>query len=416
MKLQEGVDLHFIPTTKFTTNMIKIRFAAPMRKETVAGRVLVANILEVSSQEYPTTLEFRRQLAQLYGATFSTSVSQRGEVHLIDITISYVRDFILSEHDSLTGEILDFLASALYKPLASKGAFNHHLFEVEQQNLISFLESEVEDNFYHADMELNDLFFEQADLKIPRVATAELVKKETAQSVYQAYKNMLMLDKIDIFVVGKVNQKYVKKRLLDFPISYRKPILKFEYCQPFSTITREKIERKKAKQSILQLAYHLQVLYSDVNYPALIVFNSLFGNAAHSKLFVTVREKEGLAYTIGSSVHIFSGFLKVYAGIAKDERLKVMQLIRKQLSDMKRGLFTDEELKLTKELLIQSASVAQDKQSTLIEQVYNQEIYGADYRSFTDWVESVKSVSREDVIAVSKLLRLQAVYFMEGIE
>ena len=32
MKLQEGVHLHFIPTDQFTTNSIKIRFAAPMRR------------------------------------------------------------------------------------------------------------------------------------------------------------------------------------------------------------------------------------------------------------------------------------------------------------------------------------------------------------------------------------------------
>ncbi len=46
MKLQEGVDLHFIDTDQFTTNRIRIRFAAEMSEATVAGRVLVANILK----------------------------------------------------------------------------------------------------------------------------------------------------------------------------------------------------------------------------------------------------------------------------------------------------------------------------------------------------------------------------------
>ena len=66
MKLQEGVHLHFIPTEKFTTNSIKIRFAAPMKEETVAGRVLVANILEMANADYPRTIDFRRKLAHLY--------------------------------------------------------------------------------------------------------------------------------------------------------------------------------------------------------------------------------------------------------------------------------------------------------------------------------------------------------------
>ncbi|MHC5865557.1 insulinase family protein, partial [Streptococcus pyogenes] len=105
---------------------------------------------------------------------------------------------------------------------------------------------------------------------------------------------------------------------------------------------------------------------NDVNYPALLVFNSLFGSSAHSKLFVNLREKEGLAYTIGSSIHIFSGMLRIYAGIDKNQRLKTLQLIRQQWSDMRSGYFTDEDLELSKKMLMNAATLAQDRMSTLI--------------------------------------------------
>ena len=36
MKLQEGVELHFIESDKFTTNRIRVRFAAEMSEQTVA--------------------------------------------------------------------------------------------------------------------------------------------------------------------------------------------------------------------------------------------------------------------------------------------------------------------------------------------------------------------------------------------
>lgn len=416
MKLQEGVDLHFIPTEKFTTNSIKIRFAAPMKKETVAGRVLVANILEIANADYPKSLDFRRQLALLYGTSFSTTVSRRGETHLIDINISFIKQEHLLEDATLASQVLEFLQAVLLRPLIEKNGFNQQLFEMEKRNLIAYLESEIEDNFYHADLELNSLFYQKTDLKIPKVATKELVEKETARTVYQAYKNMLQLDKIDIFVVGQVNQEQFENYFRRIPFSFRKPKLALDYQQEFSSVTREKLERKEANQSILELAYHLQVLYTDVNYPALVVFNSLFGNSAHSKLFVHLREKEGLAYTVGSSVYIFSGMLRVYAGIDKRQRLKVMQLIRQQLSDIKLGKFTDEELLLTKKLLVTDATLSQDRVSTLIEEVYHQSIFGEQYIGYSKWIEAVNLVSREDIIAVSKLIKLQAVYFMEGTE
>ncbi len=287
---------------------------------------------------------------------------------------------------------------------------------LKKTNLINFLQSEIEDNFYHADVEMSKLFYKDPSLQIPRVGRLDLVEKETAESTFQIYRNMLRMDKIDIFVLGKVDREQVKRKLEDFGFTYRNPKLELEYHQEYSNITQEKIERKQARQSILELAYHLQVVYNDVNYPALMVFNGLLGAFSHSKLFMNVREKESLAYTIGSQVSIFSGMLKVYAGISRENRLRVMKLISKQLLDLKCGKFTEEELELTKNMLIHSATLAQDRQNNLIEQVYNQVTLGNRNLSWLDWIEAIKSVSIEDVIRVGQMINLQAVYFMEGTE
>ncbi|HFI0449504.1 TPA: M16 family metallopeptidase [Streptococcus suis] len=416
MKLQEGIDLHFIETDQFTTNRIKVRFAAEMNEATVAGRVLVANILEMGNQDYPSAQAMRRCLAELYGAHFSTSVAKRGRVHMVDFTISYTNPSYLPNNEDITVAILDFLYSSLFRPLKQGQGFDQKIFEVEKKNLINFLESEVEDNFYHADVEVNKLFYQDQALQIPRVSRLDLVEKETAESVYKIYRNMLRVDKIDIFVLGTVNQDLVRKRFEQFNFTYRKPKLELEYQQEYSNITKEKVERKQARQSILELAYHLQVLYNDVNYPALMVFNGLLGAFSHSKLFVNIREKESLAYTIGSQVTIFSGMMKVYAGINRGDRLKVMKLISKQILDLKRGKFTEDELELTKNMLVHSATLAQDRQNNLIEQVYNQVSLGERNLTWLEWIEAVKDVSTEDIIRVGKMINLQAVYFMEGTE
>ncbi|HFI0127303.1 TPA: M16 family metallopeptidase [Streptococcus suis] len=416
MKLQEGIDLHFIETDQFTTNRIKVRFAAEMNETTVAGRVLVANILEMGNQDYPSAQAMRRRLAELYGAHFSTSVAKRGRVHMVDFTISYTNPSYLPNNEDITVAILDFLYSSLFRPLKQGQGFDQQIFEVEKKNLINFLESEVEDNFYHADVEVNKLFYQDPALQIPRVSSLDLVEKETAESVYKIYRNMLRVDKIDIFVLGTVNQDLVREKFDQFNFTYRKPKLELEYQQEYSNITREKVERKQARQSILELAYHLQVLYNDVNYPALMVFNGLLGAFSHSKLFVNIREKESLAYTIGSQVTIFSGMMKVYAGINRGDRLKVMKLISKQILDLKRGKFTEDELELTKNMLVHSATLAQDRQNNLIEQVYNQVSLGERNLTWLEWIEAVKDVSTEDIIRVGKMINLQAVYFMEGTE
>ena len=39
----------------------------------------------------------------------------------------------------------------------------------------------------------------------------------------------------------------------------------------------------------------------------------MFGDLAHSALFTTLREKEGLIYSISSEPDVFTGLLEVYA-------------------------------------------------------------------------------------------------------
>lgn len=416
MKLQEGVELHFIESDKFTTNRIRVRFAAEMSEQTVAGRVLVANLLEMGNQDYPSAQRLRMRLAELYGAHFSTSVSKRGRVHFVDLTISYINPHYLPEQEDITGEIIDFLEACLFKPLKNGSAFKEDVFAVEKNNLLSFLETEVEDNFYHADVEMSKLYYEDEAVQIPRVGRIDLVEQVTAETAFKTYSNMLRLDKIDIFVLGQVDQALVQEKFSSFSFKYRNPKLELEYQQAYSKVTSERVERKEARQSILELAYHLQVVYNDVNYPALLVFNGLLGAFSHSKLFMNVREKESLAYTIGSQISIFSGMLKIYAGINRKDKLKAIKLIRQQVMALKQGKFTEDDLNLTKNMLVHSATLAQDRQNNLLEQVYNQVTMGQRNVTLEEWIEAVNKVSREDILRVGQLVRLQAVYFMEGIK
>lgn len=416
MKLQEGVHLHFISTDKFTTNQIKVRFAAPMDEKTVAGRVLATNILEMGNQDFPNQQAIRKYLASLYGASFSTSISRRGSVHLVDVTMSYINEKHLLDQEDLTNQILRFLEATLFRPLVTKGTFDSAIFDLEKNNLLAYLESEVEDNFYHADLELNRLFFTNHALQIPRVSTVELVQKETATTAYKALQDMLRFDRIDIFVMGQVDRNLVTERFEKWKFAYRNPKLEFEYQQEFSTVLREKSERKEANQSILELAYHLQLVYNDVNYTSLLVFNGILGAFSHSKLFVNVREKEGLAYTVGTQINIFSGLLRVYAGIDKDKRLVALRAIQREFRKIKSGQISDQELELTKKMLLHAVQVAEDKGRHLIETAYHQELLGDRFLTKEKFTESVLAVNKEDVVRVASLVRLQAIYFMEGME
>ena len=414
MEIIKGVHLHFIQSEKFKTNKIKVRFSAPMSEKTIAGRVLTASMLETSNALYPTSQAFREKLANLYGANYSTSLSRRGLVHYLDINLSFVRDQFLSRKNMLADEILDFLKASLFFPLSNGQAFDTKTFEIEKRNVLTDLEAEIENHFYHAHRELNNLFYDLPEMRIPRVATIELVEKETAETSFAAFQQMLNQDQIDFFFIGDFNEIAVREKIQEFQFSEREQPLQLSYQQNYSNITREKLEQRDVHQSIVELAYHFSSQYGDRSHLPLIVLNGLLGGFAHSKLFVNVREKESLAYTISSSFDIFSGLMRIYAGIDRANRTKTVALINRQILDLKRGHFTDEELEQTKNMLKNSILLAQDRQNTLIERAYMSSVLGKKFLSLEAWLKALENVSKADLIEAAQQLKLQAIYFMEG--
>ena len=414
MEIIKGVHLHFIQSEKFKTNKIKVRLSAPMSEKTIAGRVLTASMLETSNALYPTSQAFREKLANLYGANYSTSLSRRGLVHYLDINLSFVRDQFLSRKNMLADEILDFLKASLFFPLSNGQAFDTKTFEIEKRNVLTDLEAEIENHFYHAHRELNNLFYDLPEMRIPRVATIELVEKETAETSFAAFQQMLNQDQIDFFFIGDFNEIAVREKIQEFQFSEREQPLQLSYQQNYSNITREKLEQRDVHQSIVELAYHFSSQYGDRSHLPLIVLNGLLGGFAHSKLFVNVREKESLAYTISSSFDIFSGLMRIYAGIDRANRTKTIALINRQILDLKRGHFTDEELEQTKNMLKNSILLAQDRQNTLIERAYMSSVLGKKFLSLEAWLKALENVSKADLIEAAQQLKLQAIYFMEG--
>lgn len=414
MEITKGVRLHFIQSEKFKTNKIRVRFSSPMSKETVAGRVLTASMLETVNAVYPTSQAFRERLANLYGADYSTSLSRRGLVHYLDINLSFVRDKFLSRKNVLTDAMLDFLKASLFSPLVSQDAFDESAFEIEKKNILNDLEAEIENHFYHAHRELDKLFYEEEEMQMPRVGTIELIQKETAASSFAAFQQMLQENQIDFFFIGDFNEVAVREKIQSFNFAPRQQELQLVYQQEYSNVLREGLEQKDVHQSIIELAYHFPIQYGESEHLPLVVLNALLGGFAHSKLFVNVREKEGLAYTISSNFDIFSGMMRIYAGIDRSNRTRTVALINRQILDLKRGNFSEEELNQTKKMLRNSVLLAQDRQNTILERAYMSSVLGNKFLSLEAWLKALEQVRKDDIIKAAGLLKLQAIYFMEG--
>ena len=416
MELVPGISAHFVQSKKFKTNKITIRFTAPLSLETIAGRMLSASMLETANQAYPTSQAFRRYLASLYGTDISTSAFRRGQVHILDLTFTYVRDDFLSKKNVLTSRILELVKQTLFAPLVQDGAFEPALFEIEKKQLLASLATDMDDSFYFAHKELDSLFFHDERLQLRYSDLRNSISNESPESSYTCFQNALKNDRIDFFFLGDFNEVEITESLKSLPFTVRENGVTIQYHQSYSNVLREGMAQRNVGQSFLELGYHSPVKYGDDEHLPMLVMNGLLGEFAHSKLFTNVRENAGIAYTVSSQLDLFSGLLRMYAGIDRENRNQARKLMNHQLLDLKKGNFTDFELEQTKEMIRRSLLMAQDNQQTLVERVYLNALFGKSSFDIDRLVAKLENVGKEAVCKVANSLKLQAIYFMEGVE
>ena len=416
MELVPGISAHFVQSKKFKTNKITVRFTASLSLETVAGRMLSASMLETANKAYPTSQAFRRYLASLYGADISTSAYRRGQAHILDLTFTYVRDEFLSKKNVLTSRIMELVEQTLFAPLVLDGAFEPTLFEIEKKQLLASLATDMDDSFYFAHKELDSLFFHDERLQLRYSDLRNSISNESPESSYTCFQDALKNDRIDFFFLGDFNEVEIAESLKSLPFTARKSDVAIQYNQSCSNVLQEGMVQRNVGQSILEMGYHSPVKYGDDQHLPMLVMNGLLGEFAHSKLFTNVRENAGIAYTVSSQLDLFSGLLRMYAGIDRGNRNHARKMMNHQLMDLKKGNFTDFELNQTKEMIRRSLLIAQDSQHTLVERIYLTALFGKATFDIDRLLEKLESVDKEAVCIAANSLKLQAIYFMEGVE
>ena len=416
MELVPGISAHFVQSKKFKTNKITVRFTTPLSLETVTGRMLSASMLETANKAYPTSQAFRRYLASLYGADISTSAYRRGQAHIVDLTFTYVRDEFLSKKNVLTSRIMELVEQTLFAPLVLDGAFEPTLFEIEKKQLLASLATDMDDSFYFAHKELDSLFFHDERLQLRYSDLRNSISNESPESSYTCFQDALKNDRIDFFFLGDFNEVEITESLKSLPFTARKSDIAIQYHQSYSNVLQEGMVQRNVGQSILEMGYHSPVKYGDDQHLPMLVMNGLLGEFAHSKLFTNVRENAGIAYTVSSQLDLFSGLLRMYAGIDRGNRNQARKMMNHQLMDLKKGNFTDFEFEQTKEMIRRSLLISQDSQHTLVERIYLTALFGKATFDIDRLLEKLESVDKEAVCKATNSLKLQAIYFMEGVE
>lgn len=415
IELVKGVNLNIIPSKQFKTTRIFISFIKNIEsKKELAERALLANYLEMCSQNYPTQIDIARKLSQMYGASFGSSVDRRGNYQLINFSIDYIEGKYLVGNEDLLSEVIEFLKEIIFNPLkvGENKNFDEETFTRQKNNTITYLKSIKEDKQAYATAKLRKLYFDNEIQQVPSFGESEDVEKLTISDLMDAYQKMLNTDRVEIMISGDVNTDEVVNKFSVLPFKARNiSRVSMSYTQEIKQEIVTQIDEEPLSQSKFDMAFRLPVVYrGDLHYAAL-VFNSLFGGSALSLLFTVVREKMSMAYYANSNFDPFRQLLVVQTGISYANKDKVQELILEQLERLKKGDFEDELLEQNKNNLISSYISRLDSQTSALLRAQSAALTGINV-TVEEWLDNLQSVTKDDVMKVAKMVELQATYML----
>ena len=136
----------------------------------------------------------------------------------------------------------------------------------------------------------------------------------------------------------------------------------------------------KKKRSLEQVQMCLGVPAPPVHSPdrfALYLLSSILGGGMSSRLFESVRENQGLAYSIYSELSPFrdAGSLSIYAGMSLDKTDRVLDLTLLELRRLKDQAVAETELKRAKDQMKSNIVLGLESSSSRMNNLARQQIY-----------------------------------------
>jgi predicted Zn-dependent peptidase len=165
----------------------------------------------------------------------------------------------------------------------------------------------------------------------------------------------------------------------------------------------------KRKKSLEQVQLCLGVPAPPVNSPAryaVYLMNSMLGGGMSSRLFQTIREDRGLAYSIYSETSPFrdTGALSIYAGTSADKITEVLRLTIEELRRLKEDPVAEAELRRAKDQLKSNIVLGLESPSSRMSNLARQEMYFGRFFTVDEITAEVEAVTAAEVQTLARQL------------
>ena len=415
--IKKGIKLHTIKTEKFKTNLIAVMLTTKLDRKNITKNALIPAVLRRGTKFMQTQEEINKKMEDMYGASFDCGLDKTGDNQILKFYMETVNnEFLPQDAENMIKSSIEKIFEIIFNPYLENGVFKKEYVEQEKENIKQIIDGKIDSKARYALDRCIEEMYKNEPFGLYKFGYVEDLKDINEKNLYEYYLELIKTCKIDIYISGIVDENIhniIKQNENIEKLQERKPDFKeFELTKKENEEAKEIQESMEITQGKLILGLDVNILDKDARYK-IMIYNSLLGGSANSKLFQNVREKASLAYTASSSYYRFKNNIFINCGIDIPNYQKALEIIKKQIEDMKNGDFTDEEIENAKNGIIASIKTIDDEQDTEITYYFGQELSGTK-TSLEEYIENIQKINKADVLEVAKQISINTIYFLKN--
>lgn len=410
-------NIHVVETKKFKTVTVKVNFKRVLKKEEIAYRNVLINVLCESTSDYPTKRLMEMATEDLYDLSYQGSNYISGKYSVVGFDIVFLNEKYTE--DGMFDKSIDFLISILFHPNLEKGKiskqFNKRAFNMAYNLLESNLKSLKESPNMYSRMRMLEYMDPNSETSFRSCGYMEDLENIDSKKLYKYYLDMFKKDIVDIFVIGDVKKEEVVKIIES---KFKLNTIKKQGESHFITSKSRRLlpktykEKTRYSQSQLVMGFKLSKLSDFELRYVLNVYSYILGGGPDSKLFKNVREKNSLCYSISSTGQPLNSIMIINAGIDAKNFDKTVSLIKKEVKQIAKGDFTDEDIIKAKVTYLNSLKELEDNPQSILSMYVGMEYLNSHDISMR--INNINKVTKSNVISLANKVHLDTIYLLEG--
>lgn len=294
---------------------------------------------------------------------------------------------------------------ALAAEVIRQPSFPEAEVELERRLILQGLKSMKEQPFSVAYNHLREAIYAGHPYGLTNAQTERCMTTFTREDLQTAHQQYFRPDNMVMTVVGRISPALSVKLIEQYFGDWKNPEtpLPMVSFPTLSKASRKIVTVQDTNQAFVILGY-LAGEVGDPDYAALKLISTYLGNGLSSRLFVELREKQGLAYDVSAfyPTRLSTSQFVAYIGTAPENVPVALAGLRKELARLKTTALTAEELQVSKNKILGQYALGKQTNSQIAQTLGWYETIGLGIEFDEDFQRAIAAVTIEEIQAAAQ--------------